>query len=74
MCLCFVCDSVCVRVYVTCMSLCANRCVSVWEDEAVGAYLNVSLCVGMCRCVCVSMSDSACMYVYCVSTCAAMFN
>lgn len=55
----------CVRVCVTCMSLCANRCVSVWEDEAVRAYLNVSLCVGMCRfvCVCGSVSDSVCMYV-----------
>ena len=42
---------VCVCVRVICMSLCANRCVSVWEDVAVGAYLHASLCVGMCRSV-----------------------
>lgn len=34
------------------MSLCANHYVSVWEDEAVGAYLHVSLPIGTCGCVC----------------------
>lgn len=47
----------CMTIYVSAcviyMSLCVNQCVSVWEDEAVGAYLHVSLCVGTCHCVCV---------------------
>lgn len=44
------------------MSLCANGCVSVWEDEAGrGAYLHVSLC----HCLCF-VSDSAHV---CVSMC-----
>lgn len=41
-------------ICVTCISLCASQSLSVWEDEAVGVCLNVSLllCVSVCLCVC----------------------
>lgn len=42
----------CMTVYVcVChmyVFMCKSVCVSVWEDEAVGVCLSVSLCVGMC--------------------------